>query len=168
MEKLKTYNESFLKASILHKKLHKKKFPSDDLIFLNDLVLSQKLPKKDYLNFISLLNSKINKKTFAEKYFTQYRNVLTGIKYIVSGGAEYDYPNYSKEISEILKKIFAFIYLLDTEGNLIINSFYASILFYAIDIAKNKGDKNFYEKLNVSEIDKCVVYLINSFNSGLK
>ena len=107
MEKLKTYNESFLKASILRKK----KFPSDDLIFLNDLVLSQKLPKKDYLNFISLLNSKINKKTFAEKYFTQYRNVLTGIKYIVSGGAEYDYPNYSKEISEILKKIFAFIYL---------------------------------------------------------
>ena len=90
MEKLKTYNESFLKASILHKKLHKKKFPSDDLIFLNDLVLSQKLPKKDYLNFISLLNSKINKKTFAEKYFTQYRNVLTGIKYIVSGGVEYE------------------------------------------------------------------------------
>jgi hypothetical protein len=52
--------------------------------------------------------------------------------------------------------------------NPIINSFYASILFYAIDIAKNKGDKNFYEKLNVSEIDKCVVYLINSFNSGFK
>jgi hypothetical protein len=100
LEKLKTYNESFLKASILHKK----KFPSDELIFLNDLVLSQKLPKKDYLNFISLLNSKINKKTFAEKYFTQYRNVLTGIKYIVSSGAECDCPNYSKEMSEILKK----------------------------------------------------------------
>ena len=35
-------------------------------------------------------------------------------------------------------------------------------------LLKNKGDKNFYEKLNVSEIDKCVVYLINSFNSGFK
>lgn len=162
LEDLEKYNQSFIKASIALKKT----LPSDDLIFINDRVLSEKLPNSDYLNFISLLNEKINKKTFANEYYIHYRNAITGIKYLVSNGTKYDYPNYSKEISEILKNILAFIYLLDKEP-LLLNCFFACVLYYAFDISKSdKRYSNFYEKLKPSEVDKCVLYFINSINSS--
>ena len=156
------YNQSFIRASIALKKT----LPSNDPIFINDRVLSEKLPDSEYHNFISLLNDRINKQTFAKEYYIHYRNAITGINYLISNGTQFDYPNYSKEISEILKNILAFIYLLDKEP-LLLNCFFASVLYYAFDIAKNdKRYSNYYKKLKPSEIDKSVGFFINSINSS--
>ena len=155
------YNQLFINAS----KIWKKTFPFKDPIFIIDRVLSETLPHSEYLDFISLLNEKINQQTFAKIYYNHYKNAITGIKYVITDGKEFDYPKYSKEISEILKNILAFIYLLDKDP-LLLNCFFASVLYYAFDVAKtDKRYSNFYEKLKPSEIDKSVGFFINSLNS---
>ena len=155
------YNQLFINAS----KILKKTLPFKDPIFIIDRVLSETLPHSEYLDFISLLNEKINQQTFAKIYYNHYKNAITGIKYVITDGKEFDYPKYSKEISEILKNILAFIYLLDKDP-LLLNCFFASVLYYAFDVAKtDKRYSNFYEKLKPSEIDKSVGFFINSLNS---
>ena len=155
------YNQLFINAS----KILKKTLPIKDPIFIIDRVLSETLPNSEYLDFISLLNEKINQKTFAKIYYNHYKNAITGIKYVITDGKEFDYPKYSKEISDILKNILAFIYLLDKDP-LLLNCFFASVLYYAFDVAKtDKRYSNFYEKLKPSEIDKSVGFFINSLNS---
>ena len=155
------YNQLFINAS----KILKKTLPFKDPIFIIDRVLSETLPHSEYLDFISLLNEKINQQTFAKIYYNHYKNAITGIKYVITDGKEFDYPKYSKEISDILKNILAFIYLLDKDP-LLLNCFFASVLYYAFDIAKtDKRYSNFYEKLKPSEIDKSVGFFINSLNS---
>ena len=155
------YNQLFINAS----KILKKTLPIKDPIFIIDRVLSETLPHSDYLDFISLLNEKINQQTFAKIYYNHYKNAITGIKYVITDGKEFDYPKYSKEISEILKNILTFIYLLDKDP-LLLNCFFASVLYYAFDVAKtDKRYSNFYEKLKPSEIDKSVGFFINSLNS---
>ena len=155
------YNQLFINAS----KILKKTLPFKDPIFINDRVLSETLPHSEYLDFISLLNEKINQQTFAKIYYNHYKNAITGIKYVISDGKEFDYPKYSKEISDILKNILAFIYLLDYDP-LLLNCFFASVLYYAFDVAKtDKRYSNFYAKLKPSEIDKSVGVFINSLNS---
>ena len=155
------YNQLFINAS----KILKKTLPFKDPIFINDRVLSETLPHSEYLDFISLLNEKINQQTFAKIYYNHYKNAITGIKYVISDGKEFDYPKYSKEISDILKNILAFIYLLDKDP-LLLNCFFASVLYYAFDVAKtDKRYSNFYKKLKPSEIDKSVGFFINSLNS---
>ena len=155
------YNQLFINAS----KILKKTLPIKDPIFIIDRVLSETLPHSDYLDFISLLNEKINQQTFAKIYYNHYKNAITGIKYVITDGKEFDYPKYSKEISEILKNILAFIYLLDKDP-LLLNCFFASVLYYAFDVAKtDKRYSNFYAKLKPSEIDKSVGFFINSLNS---
>ena len=155
------YNQLFINAS----KILKKTLPFKDPIFIIDRVLSETLPHSEYLDFISLLNEKINQQTFAKIYYNHYKNAITGIKYVITDGKEFDYQKYSKEISEILKNILAFIYLLDKDP-LLLNCFFASVLYYAFDIAKtDKRYSNFYEKLKPSEIDKSVGFFINSLNS---
>ena len=155
------YNQLFINAS----KILKKALPIKDPIFIIDRVLSETLPHSEYLDFISLLNEKINQQTFAKIYYNHYKNAITGIKYVYTDGKEFDYPKYSKEISEILKNILAFIYLLDKDP-LLLNCFFASVLYYAFDVAKtDKRYSNFYEKLKPSEIDKSVGFFINSLNS---
>ena len=155
------YNQLFINAS----KILKKTLPFKDPIFIIDRVLSETLPHSEYLDFISLLNEKINQQTFAKIYYNHYKNAITGIKYVITDGKEFDYPKYSKEISDILKNILAFIYLLDKDP-LLLNCFFASVLYYAFDVAKtDKRYSNFYEKLKPSEIDKSVGFFINSLNS---
>ena len=155
------YNQLFINAS----KILKKTLPFKDPIFIIDRVLSETLPHSEYLDFISLLNEKINQQTFAKIYYNHYKNAITGIKYVISDGKEFDYPKYSKEISDILKNILAFIYLLDKDP-LLLNCFFASVLYYAFDVAKtDKRYSNFYKKLKPSEIDKSVGFFINSLNS---
>ena len=155
------YNQLFINAS----KILKKTLPIKDPIFIIDRVLSETLPNSEYLDFISLLNEKINQKTFAKIYYNHYKNAITGIKYVYTDGKEFDYPKYSKEISDILKNILAFIYLLDKDP-LLLNCFFASVLYYAFDVAKtDKRYSNFYAKLKPSEIDKSVGFFINSLNS---
>ena len=155
------YNQLFINAS----KILKKTLPFKDPIFIIDRVLSETLPHSEYLDFISLLNEKINQQTFAQIYYNHYKNAITGIKYVITDGKEFDYPKYSKEISDILKNILAFIYLLDKDP-LLLNCFFASVLYYAFDVAKtDKRYSNFYEKLKPSEIDKSVGFFINSLNS---
>jgi hypothetical protein len=155
------YNQLFINAS----KILKKTLPFKDPIFIIDRVLSETLPHSEYLDFISLLNEKINQQTFAKIYYNHYKNAITGIKYVISDGKEFDYPKYSKEISDILKNILAFIYLLDKDP-LLLNCFFASVLYYAFDVAKtDKRYSNFYAKLKPSEIDKSVGFFINSLNS---
>ena len=155
------YNQLFINAS----KILKKTLPFKDPIFIIDRVLSETLPHSEYLDFISLLNEKINQQTFAQIYYNHYKNAITGIKYVISDGKEFDYPKYSKEISDILKNILAFIYLLDKDP-LLLNCFFASVLYYAFDVAKtDKRYSNFYKKLKPSEIDKSVGFFINSLNS---
>ena len=155
------YNQLFINAS----KILKKTLPFKDPIFIIDRVLSETLPHSEYLDFISLLNEKINQQTFAKIYYNHYKNAITGIKYVITDGKEFDYPKYSKEISDILKNILAFIYLLDYDP-LLLNCFFASVLYYAFDVAKtDKRYSNFYEKLKPSEIDKSVGFFINSLNS---
>ena len=155
------YNQLFINAS----KILKKTLPIKDPIFIIDRVLSETLPHSEYLDFISLLNEKIYQQTFAKIYYNHYKNAITGIKYVITDGKEFDYPKYSKEISEILKNILAFIYLLDKDP-LLLNCFFASVLYYAFDVAKtDKRYSNFYEKLKPSEIDKSVGFFINSLNS---
>ena len=155
------YNQLFINAS----KILKKTLPFKDPIFIIDRVLSETLPHSEYLDFISLLNEKINQQTFAKIYYNHYKNAITGIKYVYTDGKEFDYPKYSKEISDILKNILAFIYLLDKDP-LLLNCFFASVLYYAFDVAKtDKRYSNFYEKLKPSEIDKSVGFFINSLNS---
>ena len=155
------FNQLFINAS----KILKKTLPFKDPIFIIDRVLSETLPHSEYLDFISLLNEKINQQTFAKIYYNHYKNAITGIKYVITDGKEFDYPKYSKEISEILKNILAFIYLLDKDP-LLLNCFFASVLYYAFDVAKtDKRYSNFYEKLKPSEIDKSVGFFINSLNS---
>ena len=155
------YNQLFINAS----KILKKTLPFKDPIFIIDRVLSETLPHSEYLDFISLLNEKINQQTFAKIYYNHYKNAITGIKYVITDGKEFDYPKYSKEISDILKNILAFIYLLDKDP-LLLNCFFASVLYYAFDAAKtDKRYSNFYEKLKPSEIDKSVGFFINSLNS---
>ena len=155
------YNQLFINAS----KILKKTLPFKDPIFIIDRVLSETLPHSEYLDFISLLNEKINQQTFAKIYYNHYKNAITGIKYVITDGKEFDYPKYSKEISEILKNILAFIYLLDKDP-LLLNCFFASVLYYAFDVAKtDKRYSNFYKKLKPSEIDKSVGFFINSLNS---
>ena len=155
------YNQLFINAS----KILKKTLPFKDPIFIIDRVLSETLPHSEYLDFISLLNEKINQQTFAKIYYNHYKNAITGIKYVITDGKEFDYPKYSKEISEILKNILAFIYLLDKDP-LLLNCFFASVLYYAFDVAKtDKRYSNFYAKLKPSEIDKSVGFFINSLNS---
>ena len=155
------YNQLFINAS----KILKKTLPFKDPIFIIDRVLSETLPHSEYLDFISLLNEKINQQTFAKIYYNHYKNAITGIKYVITDGKEFDYPKYSKEISDILKNILAFIYLLDKDP-LLLNCFFASVLYYAFDVAKtDKRYSNFYAKLKPSEIDKSVGFFINSLNS---
>ena len=155
------YNQLFINAS----KILKKTLPFKDPIFIIDRVLSETLPHSEYLDFISLLNEKINQQTFAKIYYNHYKNAITGIKYVYTDGKEFDYPKYSKEISDILKNILAFIYLLDKDP-LLLNCFFASVLYYAFDVAKtDKRYSNFYAKLKPSEIDKSVGFFINSLNS---
>ena len=155
------YNQLFINAS----KILKKTLPFKDPIFIIDRVLSETLPHSEYLDFISLLNEKINQQTFAKIYYNHYKNAITGIKYVITDGKEFDYPKYSKEISDILKNILAFIYLLDKDP-LLLNCFFASVLYYAFDVAKtDKRYSNFYKKLKPSEIDKSVGFFINSLNS---
>ena len=155
------YNQLFINAS----KILKKTLPIKDPIFIIDRVLSETLPHSEYLDFISLLNEKINQQTFAKIYYNHYKNAITGIKYVITDGKEFDYPKYSKEISDILKNILAFIYLLDKDP-LLLNCFFASVLYYAFDVAKtDKRYSNFYAKLKPSEIDKSVGFFINSLNS---
>ena len=155
------YNQLFINAS----KILKKTLPFKDPIFIIDRVLSETLPHSEYLDFISLLNEKINQQTFAKIYYNHYKNAITGIKYVITDGKEFDYPKYSKEISDILKNILAFIYLLDKDP-LLLNCFFASVLYYAFDVSKtDKRYSNFYEKLKPSEIDKSVGFFINSLNS---
>ena len=155
------YNQLFINAS----KILKKTLPFKDPIFIIDRVLSETLPHSEHLDFISLLNEKINQQTFAKIYYNHYKNAITGIKYVITDGKEFDYPKYSKDISEILKNILAFIYLLDKDP-LLLNCFFASVLYYAFDVAKtDKRYSNFYEKLKPSEIDKSVGFFINSLNS---
>ena len=155
------YNQLFINAS----KILKKTLPIKDPIFIIDRVLSETLPHSEYLDFISLLNEKINQQTFAKIYYNHYKNAITGIKYVYTDGKEFDYPKYSKEISDILKNILAFIYLLDKDP-LLLNCFFASVLYYAFDVAKtDKRYSNFYAKLKPSEIDKNVGFFINSLNS---
>ena len=155
------YNQLFINAS----KILKKTLPFKDAIFIIDRVLSETLPHSEYLDFISLLNEKINQQTFAKIYYNHYKNAITGIKYVITDGKEFDYPKYSKEISDILKNILAFIYLLDKDP-LLLNCFFASVLYYAFDVAKtDKRYSNFYAKLKPSEIDKSVGFFINSLNS---
>ena len=155
------YNQLFINAS----KILKKTLPFKDPIFIIDRVLSETLPHSEYLDFISLLNEKINQQTFAQIYYNHYKNAITGIKYVITDGKEFDYPKYSKEISDILKNILAFIYLLDKDP-LLLNCFFASVLYYAFDVAKtDKRYSNFYKKLKPSEIDKSVGFFINSLNS---
>ena len=155
------YNQLFINAS----KILKKTLPIKDPIFIIDRVLSETLPNSEYLDFISLLNEKINQQTFAKIYYNHYKNAITGIKYVYTDGKEFDYPKYSKEISDILKNILAFIYLLDKDP-LLLNCFFASVLYYAFDVAKtDKRYSNFYAKLKPSEIDKSVGFFINSLNS---
>ena len=155
------YNQLFINAS----KILKKTLPIKDPIFIIDRVLSETLPHSEYLDFISLLNEKINQQTFAKIYYNHYKNAITGIKYVITDGKEFDYPKYSKEISDILKNILAFIYLLDKDP-LLLNCFFASVLYYAFDVAKtDKRYSNFYKKLKPSEIDKSVGFFINSLNS---
>ena len=155
------YNQLFINAS----KILKKTLPFKDPIFIIDRVLSETLPHSEYLDFISLLNEKINQQTFAKIYYNHYKNAITGIKYVITDGKEFDYPKYSKEISEILKNILAFIYLIDKDP-LLLNCFFASVLYYAFDVAKtDKRYSNFYAKLKPSEIDKSVGFFINSLNS---
>ena len=155
------YNQLFINAS----KILKKTLAFKDPIFIIDRVLSETLPHSEYLDFISLLNEKINQQTFAKIYYNHYKNAITGIKYVITDGKEFDYPKYSKEISDILKNILAFIYLLDKDP-LLLNCFFASVLYYAFDVAKtDKRYSNFYAKLKPSEIDKSVGFFINSLNS---
>ena len=155
------YNQLFINAS----KILKKTLSFKDPIFIIDRVLSETLPHSEYLDFISLLNEKINQQTFAKIYYNHYKNAITGIKYVITDGKEFDYPKYSKEISDILKNILAFIYLLDKDP-LLLNCFFASVLYYAFDVAKtDKRYSNFYKKLKPSEIDKSVGFFINSLNS---
>ena len=155
------YNQLFINAS----KILKKTLPFKDPIFIIDRVLSETLPHSEYLDFISLLNEKIKQQTFAKIYYNHYKNAITGIKYVYTDGKEFDYPKYSKEISDILKNILAFIYLLDKDP-LLLNCFFASVLYYAFDVAKtDKRYSNFYKKLKPSEIDKSVGFFINSLNS---
>ena len=65
------YNQLFINAS----KILKKTLPFKDPIFIIDRVLSETLPHSEYLDFISLLNEKINQQTFAKIYYNHYKNV---------------------------------------------------------------------------------------------
>ena len=62
----------FLKYIIIYSskvKIFLKKFPSDDIIILNDQIIGQKKIPLNYFNLIMLLENKIDENTFAKDYF---------------------------------------------------------------------------------------------------
>ena len=62
----------FLKYIIIYSskvKIFLKKFPSDDIIILNDQIIGQKKIPPNYFNLIMLLENKIDENTFAKDYF---------------------------------------------------------------------------------------------------
>ena len=61
-----------------------------------------------------------------------------------------DFPDCTQEIADVLKNILKFIYLLEKEP-LLLNYFYASMLYFAITINKNdnKYSRIYLVKLQV-------------------
>ena len=109
----------------------KKIIPPDDIINLNDAIIGKDEIDPNYPYLIMKLDNKIKDRTFAKDYYAAYRNALTGKSYLESNKQKLDYPFCSKEISEMLKNILSFICLLDLDP-LLLNSFYAAILYYAV------------------------------------
>ena len=59
----------FLKHIIIYSskvKIFLKKFPSDDIIILNDQIIGQKKIPPNYFNLIMLLENKMDENTFAK------------------------------------------------------------------------------------------------------
>ena len=65
----------------------------------------------------------------------------------------------------MLKNILSFICLLDLDP-LLLNSFYAAILYYTVTISKSDKVYTplFYSNFNSFDIKKCIIYLIQSTN----
>ena len=156
----KTINNLFIKSSSLLKIIY-----PEDIIALNDQIIGKKEIDQNYPKLISLLENKINEKTFAEDYYSAYKKTLTGKVYEETNGKKCDFPDCSEEIADILKNILKFIYLLDKDP-LLLNSFFASILYYGVAISRN--DKMYSQlylvKFEGSNIKDWVIYLIQSIN----
>lgn len=155
----KRYNDLFFESS----KALKKIIPTDDIINLNDAIIGKDEIDPNYPYLIMKLDNKIKDGTFAKDYYTAYRNALTGKSYLESNKQKLDYPDCSNEISEMLKNILSFICLLDLDP-LLLNSFYAAILYYTVTISKSDKVYTalFYSNFNNSDIKKCIIYLIQS------
>ena len=153
-------NKLFLKAIDLFEKIN----TPEGLIILNDQIIGLEEPPENYLYFIELLEKKIKGNTFAKKYYISYKNTLTGKDYISTNKKICHYLICEKEISNILKNIFKFIYFLDSNPELL-NFLYGSILFYTVIIAKYDNKYlNIYNNLLDTDIEKSIISIIETIN----
>lgn len=160
----KTYTTLFIKSIKLLEKIK----PFEELITLNDNIIGKnEIDDNNYKTLIMLLENKIKEETFAKDYYIAYRNSLVGKIYKESNGEKCDFPVCNEEIAEILKNILKFIYLLDTDP-MLLNSFFAAILYYVVAINRNDNtySKLYFSKFKDSSIKDCVVYVIESLNSS--
>ena len=159
----KNYTTLFIKSIKLLEKIN----PFEELITLNDSIIGKNEIDENYKNLIMLLEKKIKEETFAKDYYIAYRNSLVGKIYTETNGEKCDYPDCNEEIAEILKNILKFIYLLDTDS-MLLNSFFAAILYYVVVIDRNDNtySKLYLSKFKDSNIKECVIYVIQSLNSS--
>ena len=159
----KNYTALFIKSIKLLEKIN----PFEELITLNDSIIGKNEIDENYKNLIMLLEKKIKEETFAKDYYIAYRNSLVGKIYTETNGEKCDYPDCNEEIAEILKNILKFIYLLDTDS-MLLNSFFAAILYYVVVIDRNDNtySKLYLSKFKDSNLKECVIYVIQSLNSS--
>ena len=95
--------------------------------------------------------------------------MLTGKIYKETNGKKSDFPSCGKDIANIIKNVLKFIYLLDTDP-MILNCFFAAILYYTIDIVQqSKNYENLYlSKFKDDDMEGNIIYVIKSLNPSFK
>ena len=155
------HNKLFIESA----KLLKKIIPKDDIIILNDKIFGNEQELINYPNLIKALERIIERGTFSKDYYIAYRNTITGKIYLESNKKKFAYLDCDESISEMLKNILSFICLLD-EDPLLLNSFFASVLYYTVTIIEKKPTFKtlFYNNFESSNIKKCIIYFIQANN----
>ena len=161
----KSRNSSFIEGFNCFEKVNK----VEDIIAFNDKILDEQVINQDYVTLLSLLDKKINEKTFCKNYYIAYKDMLTGKIYKETNGKKCDFPSCGKDIANIIKNVLKFIYLLDTDP-MILNCFFAAILYYTIDIVQqSKNYENLYlSKFKDDDMEGNIIYVIKSLNPSFK
>ena len=126
--------------------------------------------KKEFFNFLSLLDKKISEKKFVSPYYEAFKSTLTGPKW----NPKYTPKNFQKldifsksKFKDIIIKILRFIFVLEHEPELE-NNFFGAMLYFVYKISEtdNSCYSLFYLYKDENDLRTTFSKFIKSINNA--